>query len=81
MIVELPAYMCLRVFNPAYVYGFAVVCFGVFGASVAAATNYPGLIILRLFIGLGEAFVQTAFIFVTLWYKRDEIATRQGKLS
>ena len=35
--------------------------------------------VLRVLIGLGEAFINNAWIFISLWYKPDEMSLRAGK--
>ncbi|PSN67372.1 major facilitator superfamily transporter [Corynespora cassiicola Philippines] len=45
----------------------------------AACTNYGGLITVRFFLGVAEATITPAFMFITsTWYTRDEIPTRTG---
>ncbi len=34
--------------------------------------------IIRTFLGFTEAFVQTGFLFLTLWYRPEEVTTRTG---
>ncbi|KAJ5894274.1 hypothetical protein N7495_005965 [Penicillium taxi] len=48
-------------------------------ALTAACTNFGGLITVRLLLGIAEATVTPAFMFITsTWYTRDEIPTRTG---
>ncbi|KAI1458641.1 putative allantoate permease [Annulohypoxylon moriforme] len=48
-------------------------------ALTAACTNYGGLITVRFFLGVAEATVSPALMFITsTWYTRDEIPTRTG---
>ncbi|KAJ4988142.1 major facilitator superfamily transporter [Stagonosporopsis vannaccii] len=48
-------------------------------ALTAACTNYGGLVTLRFFLGVAEATITPAFLFITsTWYTRDEIPTRTG---
>jgi MFS family permease len=35
---------------------------------------------LRILIGCGEAFIQAAYLYLTFFYKREELATRGGIL-
>lgn len=45
----------------------------------AACTNYGGLLTVRFLLGVSEATVTPAFIFLTsTWYTRDEIPVRTG---
>lgn len=48
-------------------------------AFTAACSNYGGLITVRFFLGVAEATVSPALMFITsTWYTRDEIPTRTG---
>jgi MFS family permease len=78
MLIELPAGLFLRKFPPRYVIGFALISFGVIACCFAVAKTYATAIVLRLLIGLGEAFVNNAFIYISTWYKPDELALRTG---
>jgi nitrate/nitrite transporter NarK len=79
MVIELPAGMALRYFHPRWVFGTAAIVFGVAAASAGKARNYATLMGLRVLIGLAEAFVNNAYIFVSLWYKHSELALRTGE--
>ena len=79
MVFELPAALSLRIFRPGWAYGTAVVLFGVFACCLSSVKSYAPVMVIRLFIGLAEAFVQTGWVFLSLWYKHDELATRTGK--
>ncbi|KAH7145588.1 major facilitator superfamily transporter [Dactylonectria estremocensis] len=48
-------------------------------AVTAACTNYGGLLTVRFLLGVAEATITPAFMFLTsTWYTRDEIPTRTG---
>ncbi|KAI1082582.1 putative allantoate permease [Whalleya microplaca] len=48
-------------------------------ALTAACSNYGGLITVRFFLGVAEATISPALMFITsTWYTRDEIPTRTG---
>lgn len=52
---------------------------GVVVAMTAACSNYGGLLTVRFFLGVAEATVSPALMFITsTWYTRDEIPTRTG---
>lgn len=53
--------------------------FGIFIILMAFCKSYAALMVLRVLVGLGEVFVNNAFIFLTLWYKPEEVALRTGK--
>lgn len=79
MVFELPALMLLRRFHAPTVYGVSIIIFGVCGLATAYAKNYAQAIVLRLFLGCGEATVQTSFMYISLWYRREEMNTRCGE--
>jgi uncharacterized membrane protein len=76
MAFELPVLLALRVIKPAYLYGGGTIIFGVLATCIAYSGSYAGLMVIRVLIGFVEATAQTVYIFLSLWYKRDEIATR-----
>ena len=78
MLVELPAGLLLRYCHPRYVFAAALISFGVF-ATLLSISNYAGIMVLRVLIGLGEAFVNNAYIYISLWYKPIELSVRTGK--
>lgn len=43
---------------------------------LSIANNYSTVVGLRILIGAGEAFIQAAPLYLSLWYKRDELAMR-----
>ncbi|KAK7711593.1 hypothetical protein SLS57_008076 [Botryosphaeria dothidea] len=48
-------------------------------ALTAACTNYGGLIVVRFLLGVAEATISPAFLYITSsWYTRSEIPTRVG---
>ncbi|KAF3041994.1 hypothetical protein E8E11_002249 [Didymella keratinophila] len=52
---------------------------GIVVALTAACSNYGGLITVRFLLGVAEATITPAFLFITsTWYTRDEIPTRTG---
>lgn len=73
---ELPAALSLRIIHPNWAYGGAVVVFGVLAASMAAVRSYAPIMVIRTLLGFSEAFVQTGFVFLSLWYRREELTTR-----
>lgn len=52
---------------------------GAIVALTAACTSYGGLLTVRFLLGVAEATITPAFMFITsTWYTRDEIPTRTG---
>lgn len=78
LVFELPAALSLRIFHPNWAYGTAVVIFGILATSMSAVRSYAPIMVIRVLLGLSEAWVQTGFIFLTLWYRREEMTSRAG---
>jgi MFS family permease len=45
-------------------------------SSISVAKSYPTVVGLRVLVGAFEAFVNAAPLYLSLWYRRDELATR-----
>ena len=80
MSFELPATLSIRVWHPNFVYGGAVIFFGLCALLTSEARNYASVMVLRLFLGFGESFIQTGFVYLSLWYSSRELTTRCGML-
>ncbi|SPO07047.1 uncharacterized protein DNG_09741 [Cephalotrichum gorgonifer] len=78
MVFEFPALLLIRRYHAPTIYGLSVIIFGVAGICTAYAKNYAQVIVLRLILGCGESAVQTSFLFISLWYRREELSTRCG---
>jgi MFS family permease len=74
----LPGNVLLRSAPPWLLIGGAVVTFGVLLCGMSAAPNYQTVLALRILIGLAQALVQGIGLYSSLWYKRNELATRGG---
>ncbi|KIX06606.1 uncharacterized protein Z518_04582 [Rhinocladiella mackenziei CBS 650.93] len=74
----LPANLTARKFKPNRAVGAAVLGFGAVLVGMAGAKNYSTVLALRILLGLGQAFVQMLSLYMSLWYKRDELATRNA---
>ncbi|KAH8808685.1 major facilitator superfamily domain-containing protein [Xylogone sp. PMI_703] len=72
----LPANILLRHFAPHHLIGVAVIIFGALHTGMSASPNYQTVLGIRIFIGTAQAFIQGLGIYIGLWYKRDEYATR-----
>jgi MFS family permease len=64
------------VFDTPSVYAGATLVFGLASLLTAYATTYAHLLVLRLIIGLAEATIQTGFVYMSLWYRREEMSVR-----
>ncbi|PNP38205.1 hypothetical protein TGAMA5MH_09895 [Trichoderma gamsii] len=79
-VFEGPAFYLIRVFHAPTVYAISALVFGVSALLTAYAKTYAHLLVLRLFMGFGEATVQTGFVYVSLWYRREEMSVRASYL-
>lgn len=80
-VAMLPSNLTARKFRPNRSLGAATVFFGVCLCMMAVIKNYASLMALRAFLGFGEAFVQMSYVYGSLWYNRDELATRACELT
>ncbi|KAI1608237.1 retrograde regulation protein 2 [Exophiala viscosa] len=62
--------------GPKIVLGFAVTSFGIFVCCMSKARGYGDLIGLRFGIGAAEALLQSAPLYLSIWYGRDELGKR-----
>lgn len=74
----LPANFMSRYFRPNRTLGVAVVSFGIVLCGMGAAKNYASILALRILLGATQAYVQFLTVYISLWYKRDEVAWRTG---
>jgi hypothetical protein len=80
MIFMLPVNLSLRRLKANRSIGIAVVLFGVVMCSLSVAKSFSAVMGLRFLLGAGQSFIQGLTIYTSLWYRRDELGTRSGKL-
>ena len=79
ILFNVPGNIMAKVFKPSTSIAIAAVIWGTASTLQAAAFNFPGILVCRLFIGIGEAgFGPTVPFYYSIWYKRDEIAIRNA---
>lgn len=71
----LPANILLRTLSPPVAIGGAVLVFGALVCGIGAAHNYATVLSLRILVGMSQAFIQGLLVYVSLWFKRNEVAT------
>lgn len=72
-----PIAMLGKKFGPARVLPILMAAFGSFTLLAVAATNFPGMLVLRIFLGLSEsAFFPLVIYYLTTFYRRGELARR-----
>jgi len=75
LVVEYPENYIIQRVPVAKWLGINVILWGITLALLAAMKGFPGLIVLRGFLGLFEAVSQPAFVLLSsIWYRRDEQA-------
>ncbi|GJJ75591.1 MFS transporter, ACS family, pantothenate transporter [Entomortierella parvispora] len=76
-ISQVPSNLMLKRVLPSRWISFTMVMWGVCAASMAATTNYSGLLACRFFMGIFEAGIGPgAPLLLSWWYLRDELAWR-----
>lgn len=78
MVFEFPAFILIRKYHAPTVYAVSIIIFGLTAIGMAYAQHYWQFMVLRLVLGLGEATVQTAYLYTSLWYRREEMSVRSG---
>lgn len=71
----------MRYVHPRYIFSVALIVFGLCAACLSVSGGYAAAIILRLLIGCGEAFINNAWLMISVWYKPKELALRSGTCS
>ncbi|KAL1962679.1 hypothetical protein VTN77DRAFT_9313 [Rasamsonia byssochlamydoides] len=72
----LPAAIFMRKITPPRQLALALMGWGAFTAMISLAKSYATVVGLRVLVGTAEAFVNAAPLYLSLWYKRDELAFR-----
>ena len=68
----------MRVVRAQWVFGGAILSFGVFATLITISGGFAGLMVLRLLLGLCEAILTLGFLYLSLWYRPEELALRSG---
>lgn len=80
VVCTIPANLSLRFLKANRQIGGCVILFATFTACIAAAQNAATVLALRILFGFATPFFQALAVYLSLWYKRDEVALRNGKL-
>jgi MFS family permease len=79
IVFNVPGNIMPKLLQPSTALAIAALIWGIASTLQAAAFNFPGIIVCRLFIGIGEAcFGPTVPFYYSIWYKREEIAIRNA---
>lgn len=69
----------MRIIPAQFVFGGAILIFGLSATCMAVAGGYTGLMVLRTILGMGDAVLTLGFLYLSLWYRPDELAFRSGE--
>ncbi|EKD00481.1 hypothetical protein A1Q2_05146 [Trichosporon asahii var. asahii CBS 8904] len=77
IVFNVPGTLFSNVVPPNFALATGAMIWGIASTAQAGATNFAGMVVCRLFIGIGEAgFGAAVSLYYALWYRREEIATR-----
>ncbi|KIW92662.1 uncharacterized protein Z519_06509 [Cladophialophora bantiana CBS 173.52] len=76
LVFQLPGTLLVRKIGPPYQFGGAMMAWGMVTACTVAVHSYASLMVIRVFVGVCEAFVQGAVFYLSFWYPYNELATR-----
>ncbi|KAH8705207.1 putative pantothenate transporter [Talaromyces proteolyticus] len=76
IVFQLPGNLLLRKITPPMQLSGALIVWGTFTALISTSRHYAAVAGLRVAIGAAEAFVQAAPLYLTFWYKREQLASR-----
>ncbi|KAI1855203.1 hypothetical protein JX265_006655 [Neoarthrinium moseri] len=76
LICQLPAMLIMRKVGPPVEFACAMLAWGVVTICTMKATGKVQLMILRALVGVSEAFIQGAVLYLSFWYPYNELATR-----
>ncbi|KAH9905139.1 putative pantothenate transporter [Xylariomycetidae sp. FL2044] len=76
LVFQLPGTLLLRMIGPPTQFAGAMLAWGVITSCTMLATSAGTLIALRTLTGAAEAFVQGTILYLSFWYRYDELAFR-----
>ncbi|OTB04980.1 hypothetical protein M426DRAFT_57656 [Hypoxylon sp. CI-4A] len=79
ILLEVPSNMIFRKLKPAYYLSSLMFSWAIINMCMGFVSTYEGLVVLRFFLGVFEAGIMPAIIYLTsMYYKRHEFQTRMG---
>ncbi|KAF3402848.1 High-affinity nicotinic acid transporter [Talaromyces pinophilus] len=76
IVFQLPGQLFIRQLQPQNQLGLAMIVWGTMTTILCKATDWKYIAVVRVLIGSAEAFLQAGPLYLTFWYKREELATR-----
>ncbi|KAK6850354.1 hypothetical protein PG995_014187 [Apiospora arundinis] len=78
---QLPATLLLRQLGPQRQFAGAMISWGLLTVGASYAKNYATLVVCRVLIAVAESLIQGAVLYLSFWYRYEELATRASVLS
>ena len=75
---DFPIGLSMKLFPAQWVFGFSMVVCGITAVVMPVAGGFAGLMVLRFILGCGEAVFTMGFLYLSQWYKPEELALRTG---
>ncbi|KAI0010755.1 putative pantothenate transporter [Xylariaceae sp. FL0662B] len=76
LVFQLPGTLLLRMIGPPRQFFLAMLVWGVITACTVKADGYAMMMVFRALVGAAEAFIQGSILYLSFWYRYDELATR-----
>ncbi|OKL55581.1 hypothetical protein UA08_09178 [Talaromyces atroroseus] len=76
IVCQIPGNLFMRMIGPNIQLGCAMIGWGLGTTLLCEAKNWQSIAGIRVMIGAIEAFIQAGPLYLTLWYRREELATR-----
>ncbi|RYP46677.1 hypothetical protein DL768_007149 [Monosporascus sp. mg162] len=76
LIFQLPGTLLLRKIGPANQFAGAMIGWGVVTVCTVKASTYGHMMAIRFLVGVTEAFIQGSILYLSFWYRYNELATR-----
>ncbi|KAH8705429.1 putative pantothenate transporter [Talaromyces proteolyticus] len=76
IVFQVPGLLFIRQIQPQNQLGLAMIVWGTMTTILCKAIDWQYIAVVRVFIGGAEAFLQAGPLYLTFWYKREELASR-----
>ncbi|RYP11172.1 hypothetical protein DL765_007859 [Monosporascus sp. GIB2] len=76
LLFQLPGTLLLRKIGPANQFSAAMIGWGVVTVCTVKASAYGHMMAIRFLVGVTEAFIQGSILYLSFWYRYNELATR-----
>ncbi|KAI1077789.1 putative pantothenate transporter [Whalleya microplaca] len=76
LVFQLPGTLLLRLIGPPRQFFLAMLFWGIITACTVKANGYAMLMVFRSLVGAAEAFIQGSILYLSFWYRYNELGTR-----